>query len=94
MLDTASQPFGNPIALHAQLLELREQLAEEQRRGRENIGAFKEQTQLLEKQAQALEEQARILKEKDKAIEEQSRVLKEQKEALDERAVVVKKDVA
>jgi transposase len=85
MFDAVSQPLGNPIALHAQLLELRAQLAEEQRRGREQIGAFKEQTQLLGKQAQALEEQARILKEKDQAIAEQSRVLKEHKEALDER---------
>ena len=85
MLNAASQPFGNPIALHAQLLELREQLAEEQRRGEAQIGAFEAQTQLLEKQAQALEEQARALKEKDKAIEEQSRVLKEHKEALGER---------
>ena len=32
MLNVVSQPFGNPIALHAQLLELRAQLAEEQRR--------------------------------------------------------------
>jgi transposase len=85
MLDAGSQPFGNPIALHAQLLELREQLAREQRRGQEQTGAFEKQTQLLEKQAQALEEQARALKEKDKAIEDQSQILKEQKEALGER---------
>ena len=85
MLDVASQPFGNPIALHAQLLEVREQLAAERRRVREQTGAFKEQTQRLEQQAQVLEEQARALKEKDKAIAEQSQVLKEQQEALGER---------
>ena len=38
MLNVVSQPFGNPIALHAQLLELRAQLAEEQRRGQLRAG--------------------------------------------------------
>jgi transposase len=77
MLDAVSQPLGNPVALHARLLELREQLAEEQRRGQEQIGAFREQTRILEQQAQVLEEQARTLKEKDKAIEEQQKALAE-----------------
>jgi len=75
MLDAVPQPFGNPIALHAQLLELREQLAEEQRRGREQTRAFKEQ-------AQALEEQAQALKEKDKAIEEQKEALSEREQHI------------
>jgi transposase len=75
MLEAVSQPFGNPIALHAQLLELREELAEEKRRGEEQIGAFKEQ-------AQVLEEQARALKEKDKAIAEHKAALGEREQHI------------
>jgi transposase len=85
MLDAASQPFGNPIALHAELLDLRVQLAEEQRRGQAQTEAFEEQTRLLEQQAQVLDEQARSLKEKDNAIAAQNQVLREQKETLGER---------
>ena len=77
MLDAGSQPFGNPIALHTQLLELREQLAEEQRRGRQQTEAFKEQTQRLE-------EQARALQEKDKAIEAQQEVLGEREQRIEQ----------
>jgi len=69
MLDTASQPFGNPIALHTQLLELGEQLAEEQRRGQEQTAAFEAQTRLLEQQAQALAEQRKILGEREQHIQ-------------------------
>jgi transposase len=82
MLNVVSQPFGNPIALHAQLLELRAQLAEEQRRGQAQTEAFEAQTQLLEQQAQVLEEQARALKEKDKAIEEQKEALGEREQHI------------
>ena len=82
MLNAGSQPFGNPIALHAQLLELRAQLAEEQRRGQAQTEAFKEQTQLLEEHAQVLEEQARALREKDKAIAEQKEALGEREQHI------------
>ena len=84
MFEAASQPLGNPIALHAQLLELREQLAEEQRRGQDQTEAFKEQSERLAKQAQVLEEQARALKEKDKAIEEQKQALGEREHCIEQ----------